>query len=51
LYAREKLNAASLLGSLLVAAVLGAFTESLVVFVIALLVPVAAAHHAGCIRY
>lgn len=50
MYAKEKLNAAYLLGSLLVAAVLGAFTESLVVFLIALLVLVGAAYHARCIR-
>ena len=48
--AKEKLNAANFLGSLLVAALLGGLTDSWLVFVIALAALLAANFHAGDIR-
>ncbi len=48
--ARQKLNSAAILGSLLVAAVIGWITGSWIVFVIAALILVGLSLHSGDIR-
>jgi hypothetical protein len=48
--ARQKLNSASILGSLLVAAVLGGVTNSWIVFIVAALILIALSCHQGDIR-
>jgi hypothetical protein len=48
--AKKKLNAASFLGALLVAGLIGGATDSLLVFLMALAALLAAGLHAGDIR-
>ena len=49
-YAKQKLNSAHFMGSLLVSGMIGLLTESFVVFLVALAALLTTAYHAGDIR-